>query len=82
MCYYNLANKKAGDTYQANTGTNQKKKGKPIITQSAKWYKIMRFEELEKELEKVCGKYENDCSKCPKQAECEEYCKLSQEEED
>lgn len=56
-----------------------KKKGKPIITQSAKWYKIMeRIKELEKELEKVCGKYENDCSKCPKQAECEEYCKLAQ----
>ena len=35
-----------------------------------------RIEELEKELEKVCGTYENDCSKCPKQAECEEYCKL------
>lgn len=34
------------------------------------------------ELEKVCGKYENDCSKCPKQAECEEYCKLEQEEEE
>ena len=26
------------------TATNQKKKGKPIISQSAKWYKIMRFE--------------------------------------
>lgn len=35
-----------------------------------------KIEELEKELEKVCGTYENDCSKCPKQAECEEYCKL------
>ena len=32
-----------------------------------------RIKELEKELEKVCGTYENDCSKCPKQAECEEY---------
>lgn len=41
-----------------------------------------RIKELEKELEKVCGKYENDCSKCPKQAECEEYCKLEQEEEE
>lgn len=28
------------------TATNQKKKGKPIISQSAKWYKIMKFEEL------------------------------------
>ena len=35
-----------------------------------------RIKELEKELEKVCGTYEKDCSKCPKQAECEEYCKL------
>lgn len=26
------------------TATNQKKKGKPIISQSARWYKIMRFE--------------------------------------
>ena len=75
--------KKGGHSYQERTATNQKKKGKPIISQSAKWYKAMkRIKELEKELEKVCGKYENDCSKCPKQAECEEYCKLSQEEED
>lgn len=35
-----------------------------------------RIELLEKELEEVCGAYEKDCSKCPKQAECEEYCKL------
>ena len=39
---------------------------------------MKRIEELEKELTKVCGTYENDCSKCPKQAECEEYCKLAQ----
>lgn len=37
-----------------------------------------RFKELEKILEDVCGTYENDCSKCPRQKECEEYCKLSQ----
>lgn len=37
-----------------------------------------RIVELEKELTKVCGNYENDCSKCPKQKECEEYCKLAQ----
>ena len=37
---------------------------------------LKRIEELEKELAKVCGTYENDCSQCPKQAECEEYCKL------
>lgn len=35
-----------------------------------------RMEELEKELEKVCKYYDTDCGKCPKQAECEEYCKL------
>lgn len=35
-----------------------------------------RIKLLEKELEEVCGTYEKDCSKCPKQAECEEYCKL------
>lgn len=34
--------------YQAQAATNQKKKGKPIITQSAKWYKIMKkINELE-----------------------------------
>ena len=37
-----------------------------------------RIIELEKILSEVCGQYENDCSKCPRQAECEEYCKLSQ----
>ena len=38
--------------------------------------KMERIEELEKELTKVCGTYENDCSQCPKQTECDEYCKL------
>jgi hypothetical protein len=37
---------------------------------------VTRTEELEKILESVCGTYENDCSKCPRQKECEEYCKL------
>ncbi len=37
---------------------------------------MKRIEELEKELTTVCGTYENDCSQCPKQAECDEYCKL------
>lgn len=40
--------------------------------------KSERLEELEKELTKVCGTHEDDCSKCPKQKECEEYCKLTQ----
>lgn len=49
--------------YQDTQPPPIKKKGKPIITQSAKWYKIMeRIKELEKELEKVCGKYENHWS--------------------
>lgn len=34
---------------------------------------MARLEELEKVLETVCGKYEDDCSKCPRQKECEEY---------
>jgi len=32
--------------------------------------------ELEKILESVCGTYENDCSKCPYQEECDEYINL------
>lgn len=36
-----------------------------------------RIAELEKILNEECGKYENDCKKCPRQKECEEYCKLS-----
>lgn len=66
-------------SYQDKQPPPINKKGKLIISQSAKWYKIMtRIEELENELTKVCGTYENDCSKCPKQKECEEYCKLAQ----
>lgn len=37
---------------------------------------MTRIEELEKILESVCGNYENDCSKCPRQKECDEFCKL------
>jgi hypothetical protein len=40
-----------------------------------------RIKELERELLEVCGIYENDCSKCPKQKECEEYSRLNLEEE-
>lgn len=29
--------------------------------------------ELEKILMEVCGTYENDCSKCPRKKECNEY---------
>lgn len=36
-----------------------------------------RIAELEKVLNVECGKYENDCSKCPYYKECEEYCRLS-----
>jgi hypothetical protein len=32
-----------------------------------------RIKELEEILETVCEKHEDDCSKCPKQKECEEY---------
>lgn len=38
-----------------------------------------RIIELEKILNEVCGQYENDCSKCPKQAECKEYENLYRE---
>lgn len=36
-----------------------------------------RLEELINLLTAECGKYENDCHKCPYQSECDEYCKLS-----
>lgn len=39
--------------------------------------KNTRFEELEQLLNSECEKYENDCSKCPYNTECNEYCKLS-----
>ena len=32
-----------------------------------------RIKEFEKELAKVCGTYESDCSRCPKKTECDEY---------
>ncbi len=34
---------------------------------------MTRLEELEKILKDVCRQYENNCSECPKQKECEEY---------
>lgn len=34
---------------------------------------MTRLEELENILEAVCGQYEDDCSRCPYQKECEEY---------
>lgn len=37
---------------------------------------MTRLEELERILESVCGQYEDDCSKCPKQAECKEYSQI------
>lgn len=36
-----------------------------------------RIKKLENILNDVCGTCENDCTKCPKQEECEEYQKLS-----
>ena len=32
-----------------------------------------RIKELEKILENVCETYEDNCSKCPRQKECNEY---------
>lgn len=39
---------------------------------------MTRLEELEKILTEVCENHENDCSKCPRQAECEEYQKITE----
>lgn len=36
-----------------------------------------RITALETILTEVCGTYEDDCSKCPKQKECEEYLRLN-----
>lgn len=36
-----------------------------------------REKELEKMLSEVCETYENDCSKCPRKKECDEYIKFS-----
>lgn len=41
---------------------------------------MKRFEELEKLLTAECGKYENDCTKCPYSKECDEYARLYREE--
>lgn len=38
--------------------------------------------QMEEELLKVCGTYEDDCSKCPKQALCNEYIRVSTTEEE
>lgn len=35
-----------------------------------------RIKELEEKLDKVCGIYDEDCSKCPYQKECDEYTHL------
>lgn len=31
------------------------------------------IKELEKILTEVCNQYENDCNKCPRKKECDEY---------
>lgn len=41
---------------------------------------MRRIEELEKLLDIECPKYDEDCSKCPYQKECDEYDKLYSEE--
>lgn len=41
---------------------------------------MTRMEELEKILEAVCEKHENDCSKCQYWKECEEYSHLSEKQ--
>lgn len=37
--------------------------------------------QMEAELSKVCGAYEDDCYKCPKQALCNKYIAVSTAEE-
>ena len=36
-----------------------------------------RVKELEEILIAVCDTYADDCSKCPKQGECGEYCHIA-----
>jgi hypothetical protein len=38
---------------------------------------LERIKEIESILNVECGKYEDDCGKCPRQAECEEYIALT-----
>ena len=38
--------------------------------------------QMEAELSKVCGTYEDDCSKCPKQELCNKYIRVSTTEEE
>ena len=37
-----------------------------------------KIKELETLLEKECPKYENDCTKCPYNEECNEYARIVQ----
>lgn len=41
---------------------------------------MTRLEELEKILESVCEQYEDDCSKCSRRKECEEYSHIHEAE--
>lgn len=40
-----------------------------------------RIKELEKILEKVCEKYDDNCGKCPYKKECDEYSKIETKKE-
>ncbi len=61
-----ITSKKMGVTNQNGyTLTIKEKEGSQTMTK--------RQKELEKILESVCGTYEDDCTRCPKQKECEEY---------
>lgn len=55
------------------TATAWKKSGYVVEVETS------RIEELETILEAVCGQHENDCNKCPKRSECEEYSHIYQE---
>ena len=63
-----LSNKKGAST-GADGGNMKKEEKQALIAQ------------MEAELSKVCGTYEDDCSKCPKQALCNKYIAVSTAEE-
>lgn len=75
ICYYNLANKKGGRPTKETNRHQSKKKGKPIITQSAKWYKVMKklYELIDEycELVRTCDVIEKEWESNPENAELE-----------
>ena len=48
-----------------------------MVIEMKKKKKQALIAQMEAELLKVCGTYEDDCSKCPKQALCNKYIRVS-----